>query len=434
MREPQRQTPSPSSGPPSSNPVLADALALHQAGQWAVAEKLYRGILCGEPRHFDCLHLLGVINYQRGEYSEAVQNIDAALEISPNAAIAHNSRGAALKEPGRIEEALASYDRAIALKPNHAEAFNNRGAALYALKQFEEALASCEQAIALRPDFAEAYYNRGNALSALKRFDEALANYDHAIALKPDYGEAFGRRGAMLMELKRLPEALASYDRAITLKPELRYLGGDRLHVKMNLCDWSGFEEDCARIAAALANGVAAASPFYLLATPIGPADQLRCAERLVAEEFPLSPARRWRGECYAHDRIRVAYLSADFREHPVSYLIAGMFERHDRTKFEVFGIGYGPDDPGETRSRLKRSFDRFIDVDRHSDQEAATLLRELEIDIAVDLMGLTGNSRLGIFALRPSPIHVSYLGYAGTTGAPYIDYVIADNFLISID
>jgi protein O-GlcNAc transferase len=238
----------------------------------------------------------------------------------------------------------------------------------------------------------------------------------------------------MLMELKRLPEALASYDRAITLKPDLRYLGGDRLHVKMNLCDWTGFEEDCARIVAALANGVAAASPFYLLATPIGPADQLRCAERLVAEEFPLSPARRWRGECYAHDRIRVAYLSADFREHPVSYLIAGMFEQHDRTKFEVFGIGYGPDDPGETRSRLKRSFDRFIDVDRHSDQEAASLLRELEIDIAVDLMGLTGNSRLGIFALRPSPVHVSYLGYAGTTGAPYIDYVIADHFLISID
>jgi protein O-GlcNAc transferase len=434
MREPQRQTPNPSSAPAGSNPALAEALALHQAGQWAEAEKLYRDILSTQPRHFDCLHLLGVIDYQRGKYGEAVQKIDAALEINPNAAIAHNSRGAALKELGHIEEALACYDKAIALKPNHVEALSNRGVVLHALKRFEEALAVCGQAIALKPDFAEAYYNRGNALSALKRFDEALANYDHAVALKPDYAEAFDCRGAMLMELKRLPEALASYDRAITLKPDLKYLAGDRLHVKMNLCDWTGFEEDCARTVAALASGIAAASPFHLLATPIGPADLLQCAKRLIAEEFPTSPLSLWRGERYTHGRIRVAYISADFREHPVSYLTAGLFEQHDRAQFEIFGIGHGPDDPGETRSRLKRSFDRFIDVDRHSDQEVANLLRELEIDIAVDLMGLTGNSRLGIFALRPSPIHVSYLGYAGTTGASYIDYVIADHLLIPMD
>jgi protein O-GlcNAc transferase len=433
MREPQQKAPDPTHGS-SVRSTLAQALAFHQAGQLAEAERLYYSVLRDQPRHFDSLHLLGVIAYQRGEHGEAVRKIDVALDINPNAAVAHNNRGAALKELNRNEEALASYDRAIALKPGYAEAFNNRGVALQSLKRIDEALANCEQALALKPDFAEAYYNRGNALSALKRFEAALASYEQAIALKPDYGEAFGRRGAMLMELKRLPEALASYDRAIALKPGLKYLGGDRLNAKMNLCDWTGFEADCSRIVAELANGIAAASPFYILATPIGPADQLRCAERLIAEEFPASPVARWRGEHYARDRIRVAYLSADFRDHPVSYLIAGLFEQHDRTRFEVFGVGYGPDDPGKTRARLRRGFDRFIDVDRHSDQEAASLLRELEIDIAVDLMGLTGNSRLGIFALRPSPIHVSYLGYAGTTGASYIDYIIGDRFLIPTD
>src|SRR5262249_47473200 len=167
-------------------------------------------------------------------------------------------------------------------------------------------------------------------------------------------------------------------------------------------------------------------SPFHLLATPIGPAHQLISAKGLIAEEFPRSSLQLWRGERYAHDRVRIAYVSADFREHPVSYLTAGLFEQHDRSRFEVFGVGFGPEEAGETRARVKQSFDHFIDVDRQSDRDAANLLRSLEIDIAVDLMGLTGNSRLGIFAMRPCPIQVGYLGYAATTGAPYVDYIIA--------
>jgi len=414
--------------------ALAEAVRVHQAGQLEEAERRYRNILDHYPRQFDCLHLSGVVHYQREEYDEAIRKIDNALEVNPNAAVAHNSRGAALKELKRYDAALVSYERAIELKPGYADAINNRAVVLHALKRFVEAQAACEQAIALKPDFAEAFYNCGNAFGALKRFNEALANYDRAIALKPDYAEAFKCRGAMLAELKRFPEALASYDRAVALKPDLRYLRGERLHLKMNLCDWTDFDGDCSRIGSAIASRVASATPFQLLATPLGPDDQLRCARLLVAEEFPASPRQLWCGERYDHDRIRIAYLSADFREHPVSYLIAGLFERHDRRKFEIFGISFGADDAGETRARLKRGVDHFIDVDRHSDLQAAILLRELEIDIAIDLMGLTGNTRLGIFAQRPSPIQVSYLGYAGTTGATYIDYIIADSFLIPDD
>jgi protein O-GlcNAc transferase len=429
MNEPQRKAPSPTSAS-SGSTTLREALALHQAGQLLEAEQRYRDVLRNQPENFDSLHLLGVISYHRGDYGEAITRIDAALAINPDAAIAHNNRGAALKELKRHEAALASYDRAIALKPGYAEAHNNRGVALNALKRFEEGLASCEQAIALRPGFAEAFYNRGNALSALKRFEAALADYQRAIELKADYPEAFSRRAAVLAALNRLPEAVASYDKAIALKPDLKYLAGDRLSAKMSSCDWSTYQEDWSRIVVDLAKGSLVA-PFHLLATPIGPADQLTCAKRLIAEEFPESDPPLWRGERYTHDRIRIGYLSADFREHPVSYLAAGLFEQHDRSRFEVVGVAFGPDDQGEMRSRLRRGFDRFIDVDRLDDQAAANLLRELEIDIAIDLMGLTHNTRLGVFALRPAPIQVSYLGYAGTTGAGYIDYVVADHFLV---
>jgi protein O-GlcNAc transferase len=486
-------------GGPSA--LLNQAVACHRMGELAQAEQLYRQILQAQPRHFDGLHLLGIVHHQRGEYREAVRRIGAALSINPSSPAASNNRGAALKELGRHAEALRDYDRAIALKPDYAEAFNNRGLALVALKRFAEALASCdraaalrpdfpeafnnlgmalaelgrreeavqsydraielkpdfaeahnnraaalnglqrfgearascETAIALRPDFAEAFYNRGNALHALRQFAAAIADYDRAIALTPAYAEALANRGTALVELRQPELALASYDRAILLKPDLDYLKGDRLHVKMHLCDWADFDADCADLEAALANGMNAASPFPLLAISASAEAQLGCARRFIAARHPgIEP--QWRGERYVHERIRIAYVSADFREHPVSSLAAGLFETHDRSRFETYGLSFGADDPGEMRSRLKAAFDRFVDVQDRSDLEAANILRGLEVDIAIDLMGLTANSRPGIFAARPSPVQVSYLGYAGTTGADYIDYLVADRFAIPPD
>jgi tetratricopeptide (TPR) repeat protein len=200
---------------------LTEALALHQAGRLADAEKIYNLILAREPDHFDCLHLLGVISHQRGHHTEAVRQIDFALKRSPNNILALNNRGIALNELKRFEEALASYDRALAVQPDYAEALSNRGVALLALKRFDEALASCDRALALRPDYAEALLNRGNTLRELKRFAEALANYDRALARRPNYAEALSNRGNALKDLKRFEEALASYDRALAVRSDL---------------------------------------------------------------------------------------------------------------------------------------------------------------------------------------------------------------------
>src|SRR5664280_39004 len=209
---------------PTMSPELASAfsqaLALHQAGRLADAEKMYLIILKAQPDHFDSLHLLGVIFHQRGDHAEAVRQIDVALKINPKMVSAYSNRGVALGELKRFEEALASYDKALALKPDYAEAFYNRGNALRELKRLEQALASYDKALALKPDYAEAFYNRGNALRELKRLEQALASYDKALALKPDYAEAFNNRGVALREVKRFEEALASYDKALALKPD----------------------------------------------------------------------------------------------------------------------------------------------------------------------------------------------------------------------
>jgi tetratricopeptide (TPR) repeat protein len=220
--------------------LLAEALALHQAGRLADAEKIYNQILATEPDHFDCLHLLGVIFYQRGHHEDAVRQIDSALRRDPNNAFALNNRGNALQELKRFEEALAGYDRAVALRPDYAEAHSNRGNTLHALKRFEEALASYGRALAVRPDYAHALSNRGNSLKELKRWEEALASYDRALTLRPDYAEAHSNRGNVLHELKRFEEALACYERALALRPDYadaHYNRGNALHELKRFAD-----------------------------------------------------------------------------------------------------------------------------------------------------------------------------------------------------
>ncbi len=361
---------------------------------------------------------------------EALASYDNAIALKPDYAEAHSNRGAALQDLKRSGEALASFDRAIALKPDYAEAYSNRGNALQDLKRPAEALASHDNAIALKPDYAEAYSNRGTALHALKRSEEALASQDKAIALKPDYAEAHCNRGNTLQDMKRFEEALASYDRAFALKPDLPEVEGFRLHAKMRLCDWSNLNVEGARLISSVRNGKVNTTPFAFLAIPSSAEDQLRCAKLWISNKYPSAQKPVWQGERYGHDRIRVAYLSADYRAHPVAYLIAELLERHDRSRFEIAGFSFGVDDNSEIRKRLVAAFDEFHDVRGKSDREIAELLHDRQVDIAVDLTGHTQDMRPGILACRPAPVQANYLGYPGTMGAPFIDYIIADKVI----
>jgi protein O-GlcNAc transferase len=313
------------------------------------------------------------------------------------------------------------------LKPDFAEAFNGRGNALGEVKRFGEALASYERALALKPDFAEAFHNRGNRLGELKRFEEALASYERALTLKPDYAEAFHSRGNALGQLKRFGEALASYERALALKPDMAdALSGEMWCVNI-LCDWGRKAALSARAIERIAEHGSYDLPLSLLGYSGDPLLQLQCAQNFAASKFPSLPRPMCSGTPWRHEKLRIAYLSADFRRHPVAYLIAELIERHDRSRFEVIALDFSEDDGSELRRRITSAFDRIVDVRTKSDLAAAELLYGLEADIAIDLMGHTKDSRPGILAHRPAPAQVSYLGYPGTTGTLFIDYIIAD-------
>jgi predicted O-linked N-acetylglucosamine transferase (SPINDLY family) len=333
-----------------------------------------------------------------------------------------------LKRPG---EALASYERALGIKPGYAEALYNRGNALLELKRPGEALASYERALAIKPDYAEALYNRGNVLLQLNRPQEALASYDRALATKPDFAEALNNRGDALLDLGRHEELIENYKTLLSVKPDYDYARGGLLRAQMQCCEWAEYDESTAQTSEDIRSGKRADTPFNFLAVSESAADQLKCSQTFVADKYPAAAQPVWRGERYRHDKIRVAYLSADLRDHAVAHLIAGLFEAHDRTRFDIAAISFGPDPNDEMRARLRAAFNRFIDVREKSDQDIALLLRELEIDIAVDLQGFTKHCRPGIVAHRAAPVQVNYLGYPGTMGAPYIDYILGDQHVI---
>ena len=449
---------------PDHNLLLEKAVTLHKRDRHDDAASLYQKILADTPDHADALHLLGLVRLQKKDASAALELIDRAIERDPDNASFLSNRGRALHELKRLDEALSSYDRALAIRPDYPEALSNRGGVLGDMKRFDQALLSYDRALEVRPDYPQALYNRGNALRELRRLDEAIASYDRALATKPDYPQALYNRGNVLRDLKRLPEAIdsydravavkpdhaealvnrgislkelkrfdeaiASYDRALAIKPNCPFVLGHRLRARMLICEWRGLDADFDRLAEGIEAGEKSSTPFPILATPLSAALQKQCAETYVRDHYPemrLLP----RFERREHDRIRLGYFSADYRNHPVAHLMAGVFENHDRSRFEVTAFSLGPARRDAMRARLEKSFDRFIEIAALSDRDVASLARKHEIDIAIDLTGYTQDSRTGIFACRAAPIQVNYLGYPGTMGAHYIDYVIADTTLI---
>ena len=406
--------------------MLGRAMGFHQRGQLADAEALYQQILRGRPEHVEGRHYLGILRFQQGRADEALTLIAGALDAKPDYAEAHYNRGNILAALDRYEEALAGFTRAAALQPDYAEAYHNQGNALFKLRRLDEALASYDRALSLQPRFVEAWNGRGTALKELKRHAEALECYDRVLALVPDEPNALYNRGNALKEIKRYDESLASYEKARKLNPgHPDKFGG--LDAALAVCDFVRTEAIAAGLDAELAAGKASVTPFTLVGFCDDPALHLQAARNFVADRMPVRPPALWTGETYRHDRIRLAYLSADLQTHATAFLMAELFELHDRGRFEVHAFSFGRDDGSDMRRRIANACDHFHDVQRDSNAAIARKLREHEIDIAVDLKGFTQDSRPEILAHRASPVQVGYLGYPGTIGADFLDYVLAD-------
>jgi protein O-GlcNAc transferase len=364
-------------------------------------------------------------------FEDALDSYERALRIKPDYAEAYNNRGNTLQGLKRFEDALDSYEHALKIKPDFAEAYFNRGVTLQELKRFEDALDSYERVLKIQPDYADAYFSRGNTLQELKRFEDALDSYERALKIKPEWAETYSNRGNTLQELKRSEDALDSYERALKIRPDCEWLYGTWLYAKMRLCDWNNLGSQITTLVAKIKQTKKATPPFAVLALTDSLLVQRQAAETWVNDKYPATRItapinKRSRGK-----KIRVGYYSADYHNHATTYLMAELFERHDRERFEMVAFSYGPDKRDEMRGRLSAAFDQFVDVRTKSDSEVARISRELEIDIAVDMKGFTQDARTGIFSCRAAPIQVNYLGYPGTMGAQYIDYLIADPTLI---
>jgi predicted O-linked N-acetylglucosamine transferase (SPINDLY family) len=384
-----------------------------------------------EPAYAEAHHNRGRLLSELNRADEALSSYDSALKLKPNYAEAFHSRGVLLQELKRLEEAAANYQQAIIINPQMADSHYNLGNVLRDLRRYAEARQSYDNALAVKPGFAQAYNNRGNVMQELGRYEDALRSYEHALAINPDLAEAHINRGNVLQELKRFDDALDSYRRALRLKPDSELLLGGYLHTKTLICEWSGAGRETADLHLKIAQGRLVAWPLTVLALIDDPAVHRQIAELLAKGGDPVN---RLLPPIIGHakrDKIRVGYYSADYCNHATAYLAAGLFECHDRAAFHLVAFSFGPDKRDAMRERLSTAFDQFIDVRAKSDREVAQLSRNLEIDIAVDLKGFTRDARPGIFAQRAAPIQAGFLGYPGTMGARYIDYIIADETVI---
>jgi predicted O-linked N-acetylglucosamine transferase (SPINDLY family) len=409
------------------------ALSLHELKNLEAAVASYDKAIELKPDLAEAYYSRGLSLHELKQLDAAIENYEKAIYLKPNYPQAYLNRGNALKELKHLDAAVASYDKAIELDLGLAEAYSNRGNALQELKQFDAAIACYDKAIVLRPDYAEAYSNRGNVQLELNQSSAAITSYDKAIAINPNLAEAYYNRGSALQKIKQFDAAVVSYGQAIALKPDYDYLLGIRQHARMFICDWQNFNNAVLELSHKIQNSKKASTCLAVLALPSKLSEQRKVAETWCADKHPFKPSLGPIIKSKKQSKIRIGYYSADFHNHATTQLMAELFEKHDKCHFELIGFSFGPNKIDAMRERVTQAFDQFIDVTSISDESVALMSRELGIDIAVDLKGLTQDARLGIFAYRVAPIQVSYLGYPGTLGVDYIDYLIADKTLIPV-
>lgn len=460
------------------------ALQLHQQGELSQAEALYKSVIAANPQHADAIHHLGVIHHQNGKHQMAIETIAQAIQINPNSSDYLSNQGLAYKALKHYQQAIACFQQALKLAPDDLDIHYNLGNTCIESENFElaaqayrrilrdypqdsdlkEALSHALdrqgimsqqagqyieaercylEAIQLTPQQDGLYYNLGNAQRELGKPKEAAQSYRQAIQHNPNDADAHNNLGNVLRELGDLQTAITAYQTALKLDPALYHAKVHLVHQKQHACDWVDLDKDIAEIRQWLQQQPEAQiSPFAFLSMPGTTAEEQKaCANHWLKNRyttaFKQAKALGFKHQ-YQHQKLRVGYLSADFRLHPLAFLISELIEQHDKPQFEIYAYSYGVNDQSEERKRLEKAFDYFRDIRAISTLDAAKQINQDEIDILVDLTGFTQTSRSQIAALRPAPINVSWLGFPGSmgelNGEPLFDYVLSDAFITPPD
>lgn len=415
--------------------ALKQAFAYHQAGQLAEAEAIYRQVLAVAPRHPDALHLYGVARQQGGAHQEAAELMEKAIALVSDSPVYHGNLGAAYQCLNQMEKARAAYQKAIELKPDYAEAYSNLGLVFKAQGHLDQALSQFEQALAIKPDYAEAHANMGNVRQAKGDMAGAIASFKKALELNPRYTEAYYNLGNSYSDHLR---AIDAFEKALALSPRHPKAVCNLFHRYQYICDWEKVAALSPRVDELMARFLEKGEktplqPLISLMKYADPAKNYAIAKtwsqdlqaRMAGHDLKFSFDRRG-----PKDKIRIGYLSNDFRNHPVSHLIAGLFEQHSRQEFEIFGYSYGRNDGSQYRQRIEAGCDCFVDLIEMSFADGARRIHSDGVDILVDLMGYTKGEKLGICALNPAPVQMTYLGFAGTTGSRFFHYLITDRIV----
>jgi predicted O-linked N-acetylglucosamine transferase (SPINDLY family) len=443
-----------------------EAFELHKNGSLQEAKKIYEAILQTTPNDFNCLHHLGLIAKNNKEYLLALDLFSQAININPKNAAVHFNLANTLKELNKINDAIASYDKAIEIKPDY-ELYLLRGLAFYELEKFDEAVSSYDESIKLKPD-PITYCNRGLALVDLNKIEVGIADYDNAIQMDSNFIQVRHNRGLALKLLGKTKECIEAFKAIVKIEPNnyeslyeiatiynvlkefklaLNFCGQVLkinpnhnptillgIKIRKRTCDWTSDEQDITYALKNINDGEESVGPFSSLAFFADPAIQKKLIERHTSKKYPPNNFFNKILPYKNHKKIRIAYFSPDFCDHPVSNLMVECIEKHDQSKFEIYGFSLvdKPDDP--INKRLKKAFTKYINIENKLAKDIVRLAREMEIDISIDLAVYTGQTRPEIFAMRTAPIQINYLGFPGTSGADYYDYIIADSVLIPKD
>lgn len=383
------------------------------------------------PKYSEAYNNLGNLLKNNDKPKESIVCFKEAIEIEPNFVSAWNNLGNAFSDLGQLSDAVDCYKKALKINVNIPEIHNNLGNVLKDMGSYEKAIKCYKKSLEIYPENYETYNNLGAVLDKLGDSNDAIKAYEKAIEINPDFAEGYFNRGQVLNSLQNLPEALASFELAYRLEPGIDFIFGDLLHLKMYLCIWDDFDIQLNELKNKITEGYKVVNPFPMLALIDDLELQKKVSEIYINKGYALNSSEKlvpYRN----HEKIRIGYFSPDFRDHAVSYLSSGMFELHDRDQFEIYAFYYGEDTNDEMNQRIRNGVDKFFDIQSMSDHEVIKLSRAIEIDIAIDLCGYTQNSRINLFARRVAPIQLNYLGYTGTSGADYMDYIVCDDIVIS--
>ena len=408
---------------------FALANVLKHASNYDMAEIAYQKTIQLDSKHEKAYFNLGVIYQLTNKPKQALTAYQQAVQLKPDYPEALNNLGNLYKSNQAYEEAKRCYESALAINPM-AETCYNLGQTLQQLKSTPEAIKAFQHAIQLKPDYLNAWLSLALILEKNGKYTMAVEAYNKAITLKPDDAQIYNSLALTYKKMKLLEPAIACYNKAYTLDPSMTEALGALIQNKMHACDWDNLEPLFESLSKAIQHGQYVV-PFNLLATPLSATIQKQCAETYTQAKYPLQQALTDPNTRYPHKKIKLGYFSADLHNHATAYLMADLFANHDRSQFEVIAFSFGPVQDDEMAVTVRQRFDQFHEVGKLTDLEVAQLARKLEIDIAIDLKGYTRGARPAIFAHKPAPILVSYLGYPGTLGATYFDYIVADPIII---